>query len=515
MYCNQFGFLTHLRLRQWRCSRLCWCPACKEAVVSEKWFAHWQCILCWQSPAAFTVWWINPVDRLTCCRCDMLQKNILKQLLKSHQEVTWNWFPSTPREVQNLAYQKIEQCTKQMNQINVRNAFDYGRLDAQTSQAGFVQQQCYCKDIAHADIRESARVNYWVGSQNPARTSSNWMYELWISDDFEWFFAVNILYPKFVVLARCKQLMPVTEVSIRFLGQPAFQLPMFPKCDNCRKEVCSTCLSKESIPAILFLQRHSAHADIRESARVNYWVGSHNPARTSSNWMFELWISDGFQWFFAVNILYPKFAVLARCKQLMPVTEVSFRFFGLWSKNDLLWHLSMSAPCFHVARATKQWRIVEIEFLAMEGWKWGGQPFSCPCSLKESKRDVCLRNPCFWGNLSLHSLPEAWAPPALHYGWIMLAKDRVVVSTLWITGYSLWSRLSYICDCCKSMKTRRDSAFSLSGSSVGLWALWKFATCDARTAERRFVRHVCLRNPFLQLLLEISIIHSLPEAGSW
>ena len=27
------------------------------------------------------------------------------------------------------------------------SAFDYGRLDAQTSQAGLVQQQCYRKDI--------------------------------------------------------------------------------------------------------------------------------------------------------------------------------------------------------------------------------------------------------------------------------------------------------------------------------------------------------------------------------
>ena len=36
-----------------------------------------------------------------------------------------------------------------------------------------------------------------------------------------------------------------------------------------------------------------------------------------------------------------------------------------------------------------------------------------------------------------------------------------------------------------------------------------------RTAKRRFVRHVCLRNPFLQLLLGISIIYPLPEAGSW
>ena len=33
--------------------------------------------------------------------------------------------------------------------------------------------------------------------------------------------------------------------------------------------------------------------------------------------------------------------------------------------------------------------------------------------------------------------------------------------------------------------------------------------------KRRFARQVCLRNPFPPFLLGISIIHSLPEAGSW
>ena len=140
---------SHLpfRLRQWPCSRLCWCPACEEALVSGKWFAHWQCILCWQRPIVFTVWWINGVDRLTCSHCDTLGNNILKQLLKSQLDITWNWFPSTPGEVQNLSCQKIEHCTKQMNRMHVCNALDHGRLDAQTSLAGFVQQQWYCKNI--------------------------------------------------------------------------------------------------------------------------------------------------------------------------------------------------------------------------------------------------------------------------------------------------------------------------------------------------------------------------------
>ena len=145
--CHQFVFLTHLRLRQWRCSRLCWCPACKEAVVCGKWFAHWQWTLCWQNPVAFTFWWINPVDRLTCSRCDALRTNILKQLLKSQLDITWNGFPSILGGVQNLPCQKIEQCTKQMNRMHVCNAFDYARLCAQSAKAGFVQHQCYCKDI--------------------------------------------------------------------------------------------------------------------------------------------------------------------------------------------------------------------------------------------------------------------------------------------------------------------------------------------------------------------------------
>ena len=35
-------------------------------------------------------------------------------------------------------------------------------------------------------------------------------------------------------------------------------------------------------------------------------VRSHNPARTSSGSMFELWISDGFEWFFTVKFSVPK-----------------------------------------------------------------------------------------------------------------------------------------------------------------------------------------------------------------
>ena len=82
------------------------------------------------------------------------------------------------------------------------------------------------------------------------------------SDGFELFFAVHFLYPKFV-LPGSKQLMPVTvkfKIDVLVCGLqgrlfPPFNVsPMFPCSQNvmhCRKEVYVTCLSKESIPAIL------------------------------------------------------------------------------------------------------------------------------------------------------------------------------------------------------------------------------------------------------------------------
>ena len=55
-----------------------------------------------------------------------------------------------------------------------------------------------------------------------------WVVNKWWND----FFAVKFLYPNFVVLPRSKQLMPVTtKFRLDFLARPAFQLPMFAKCD--------------------------------------------------------------------------------------------------------------------------------------------------------------------------------------------------------------------------------------------------------------------------------------------
>ena len=166
-------------------------------------------------------------------------------------------------------------------------------------------------------------------------------------------------------------------------------------------------------------------------------------------------------------------------------------------------------PC----KASKQWRIVEIQLLASVGWKWGYQAFSCPRSLNVThcRKEICSTSL----SKGIQFLPEDWgrwerqhAPSALHDGCIMLAKDRVEVSKIWITGHWLWSRLSYIPDCWKSMKNCRDSAFSLRGLEAGLWAfrVQMLATCD----------DMLFSESIPAIPFEIPSLHSLPEAwGSW
>ena len=136
-------------------------------------------------------------------------------------------------------------------------------------------------------------------------------------------------------------------------------------------------------------------------------------------------------------------------------------------------------------------------FLATAGWQWCCQPFSCLCSQNVTHRrrrfvqhdgHVGLRNPCLLSkskdpipNRSLRSRRAAARSISSAWCCIMLAKDRIEVSKIGITGYWLWSRLSDICDCCKSMKNFRDSAFTNSGLEVGLPAfqLPMFEKCDS------------------------------------
>ena len=84
--------------------------------------------------------------------------------------------------------------------------------------------------------------------------------------------------------------------------------------------------------------------------------------------------------------------------------------------------------------AANQRTLVEIELLATVAWKWGCQPFSCPCSknLTHCPKEICSTFlskesiPAIpFGMPSIHSLSEAWGSwelqhtlPALHYACI-------------------------------------------------------------------------------------------------
>ena len=197
---------------------------------------------------------------------------------------------------------------------------------------------------------------------------------------------------------------------------------------------------------------------------------------------------DDSHYFSAKEISIPKFAVLARSKQLH--SEVSILVCGL--QGHLLWHrgiLQKSAPRFHLTKATKQWRIVAIPYQKAWGpWDKGHEAMTnCRDSLPKS----------------LRSLRGAARSTGAADASIMHAKDRVVVSKIWIARY-----------CANPWRIVQDSAFSNSGLEVGLPAfqLPMFSKCDA-LPKRRFVWHVCQRNP--SLLWNLSL-HCLPEAwGPW
>ena len=91
----------------------------------------------------------------------------------------------------------------------------------------------------------------------------------------------------------------------------------------------------------------------------------------------------------------------------------------VWSRScglqDSLQCSDCALSCAMRLLETNEQLIVEIELLAAVGWKFGGQPFSCPHSqnvthCRKQICSTCLRNPflpLLLGIPSIHSLPEA------------------------------------------------------------------------------------------------------------
>ena len=64
---------------------------------------------------------------------------------------------------QDLSCQEIEQCTKQMNQMNVRSAFDYGWTHTHTNLTGKASSATMLlqRHSTHEEIRDPLKVSYW------------------------------------------------------------------------------------------------------------------------------------------------------------------------------------------------------------------------------------------------------------------------------------------------------------------------------------------------------------------
>ena len=146
------------------------------------------------------------------------------------------------------------------------------------------------------------------------------------------------------------------------------------------KEICSTCLSKESIPAIPF--RISKHPIPTRSLRL---------LRATARFISSaLWLHHAHPFVAAEEkkqsqaekqrVWSPSCRLqdLLRAVQWLIVSKIWIAGYWLCSQS---WHVT----------AANQWTIVEIEFLARVGWKWGRRPFSCRCSqnVKHCRKEIC------------------------------------------------------------------------------------------------------------------------------
>ena len=174
-------------------------------------------------------------------------------------------------------------------------------------------------------------------------------------------------------------------------------------------------------------------------------------------------------------------------------------------------------PMFPCNKATKQWRIVKIEFLATVGSKCGSQAFRCPCSenVAHCQKEICATFLC------KESMPCVKIQASTPYQKLELHQLCIIVAScfqkieLWCPTFGLhklllWSRSSHICNCCKSMKNCRDSGFSLCGLAVGLPA---FQLPMVRkmwlSAERILVGHVCFQE-FIPVIPSWNSKHPVP-----
>ena len=240
----------------------------------------------------------------------------------------------------------------------------------------------------------------------PARSMS----ELWISDGFEWFFALNYLYPNLL-----SSLDPSNSYSC--LSQWSFdQIFWF----VVSKAIC--CGISQTSPTFPCKQGHEAMKNSRDSLPEAWgpWEPQYAPLQypVSKSWIVGYWFWSRLSYIASASSQrrVVQIQLLAsvgwkwgcqpfswRC--LQNVTHCrkeiwSPRFFTIqwlcprFGLQDIDW---LCSQLWHVT-AANQWTVVEIELLATVGWKWGCQTFSCSCS-----QNV------------MHCRKEIWSPRFLRY----------------------------------------------------------------------------------------------------
>ena len=131
---------------------------------------------------------------------------------------------------------------------------------------------------------------------------------------------------------------------------------------HCPQEICSTCLSKESIPAFPFW--NSKHP-------LPSWEPQYVPPALH----------------FGCIMPIPSLQLQKEDLSYAEKKRVWSRSCGLQELFEI--HL-LCSQLWHET-AANQWTVVEIELLATVGWKCGCQPFSCPRSQNKTycRKEIC------------------------------------------------------------------------------------------------------------------------------
>ena len=162
------------------------------------------------------------------------------------------------------------------------------------------------------------------------------------------------------------------------VGLPPFSFPCSQNLKHCRKEIYSTCLFKTSIPAVPF------------------WNSKH-PVSTRSRFLRATVRSTSSA--LCLHHAHPFVVSAEKQTRFMQRSKAKRLVKQLWSPRFVTMQWLCSQLCF--VTAANQRTVVVIDLLATVGWKWGCQPFSCPCSQNVTH---CRKETC-WTCLSKESIP--------------------------------------------------------------------------------------------------------------